>query len=588
MKYTNLDSFTPTPGALVRYLESLGIVNIDSFLYKPSPVDYESPWNLQNMDVLVDTLHKHFTAGDEFFLQVDSDTDGYTSASEFYNFFKTLYPDARIRYRIHKGKEHGVIVSTVPKTAKVVIIPDAGSNQTEEIAQLTAAGKTVLIMDHHIINHPSNYENCIIVNNQMGPTYRNKSLSGAGVVYKVLQAYDERYNNKKGLYKDFEDLAALGIVADAMDVRNLDNNAIIYNGFSNIQNEMFAGLLWQQKFSIKNPMNPTKLDVMFYIAPLINATIRSGTDEEKMALFEGFITKDSKEIISSISRGEERNETLYQFLARSAVNLRGRQNTQKEKSIASIIEQIEIEGLDKNKVLIVKTGAEDVPQNITGLVAMDIASIYRKPTLVLRPVLEDGVTYYRGSGRATPVEGFDSFMDALLDTGLMDYVEGHDNAFGASIMEDLIPTLTEKLNDALSDVDFESSLFVHCCMDDLNWNSTVIKEFAEAVPVFGQGISQPVFHFDFQLRPSEFRIQGSRGDILKFQYKGVVFIIFFAKDQVAKYLDLSEQCLKQKKEIHVECVGKASINEYNGYRNINITLDGLELTLCNPKVRSLF
>lgn len=588
MKYTNLNSFTPTPGALVRYLESLGITNIDSFLYRPSPVDYETPWNLQNIEELIDRLHYHFMAGDEFFLQVDSDTDGYTSASEFYNFFTTLYPQARIRYRIHKGKEHGVIVHTVPKTAKVIIIPDAGSNQAEEIAQLTAAGKVVLIMDHHIINHPSYCDNCVVVNNQMGPTFHNKSLSGAGVVYKILQAYDEKYNGKKGLHKEFEDLAALGIVADAMDVRNLDNNAIIYNGFSNINNEMFKALLEQQKFSIKKPENPTKLDVMFYIAPLINATIRSGTDDEKQALFEGFITKGSTEIITTMSRGEERNETLYQFLARSAVNLRGRQNTQKEKSLNKIMAQIEDERLDRNKVLIVKTGAEDVPQNITGLVAMDISSIYKKPTLILRPVNEDGCIYYRGSGRATPVEGFDSFMDALLATNIMDYVEGHDNAFGASVMEDLIPMLTEELNAALSNVDFENSLFVHCCMDDENWNSTVIKEFAEAVPVFGQGIPQPVFHFDFQIKPSDFRIQGSRGDSLKFQYKGIVFVIFFAKDQVDKYLKLSEQCLKQKKEIHVECIGKASINEYKGYRNINITLDGLELSLCDPKVRSLF
>ncbi len=588
MKYTNLNSFTPTPGALVRYLESLGVSNIDSFLYRPSPVDYETPWNLEGIEELIDKLHYHFTAGDEFFLQVDSDTDGYTSASEFYNFFTALYPGTRIRYRIHKGKEHGVIPHTVPKTAKVVIIPDAGSNQTEEIAQLTAEGKTVLIMDHHIINHPSNYDNCIIVNNQKGASYHNKSLSGAGVVYKVLQAYDEKYNGKKGFYKEFEDLAALGIVADAMDIRNLDNNAIIYNGFSNIQNEMFKGLLEQQKFSIKKPDNPTKLDVMFYIAPLINATIRSGTDEEKLALFEGFITQGSKEIITSISRGEERNETLYQFLARSAVNLRGRQNTQKQKSLEKIMAQIEEEGLNENKVLIVKTGAEDVPQNITGLVAMDISSIYKKPTLILRPVLEGGNVYYRGSGRATPVDGFESFMDVLLETNLMDYVEGHDNAFGASVMEDLIPMLTEQLNEALENVDFENSLFVHCCMDDTNWNSTVIKEFADAVPVFGQGIPQPVFHFDFQLRASDFRIQGSRGDSLKFQYKGVVFVIFFAKDLIEQYLDLSEQCLKQKKEIHVECVGKASINEYKGFRNINITLDGLELSLCNPKVRSLF
>lgn len=588
MKYTNLNSFTLTPGAMVRYLESLGVFKIDSFLYKPSPIDYESPWNLQNIDTLIDALHKHFTAGDEFFLQVDSDTDGYTSASEFYNYFTTLYPDARIRYRIHKGKEHGVIPHTVPKTAKVIIVPDAGSNQVEEIEELTRSGREVLIMDHHIVSHTKTFNNCVIVNNQLG-AFHNKSLSGAGVVFKVLQAYDERYNTTcPGLYKKFEDLAALGIVADAMDVRNLDNNAIIYNGLNNVNNDMFKALLEQQSFSIKNTQKPTKLDVMFYIAPLINATIRSGTDEEKANLFRGFITKDSKEIVFSSYRGEERQETLYQFLARSAVNLRSRQNSQKEKSLNKIIDQIEAEKLNRNKVLIVKTGAEDVPQNITGLVAMDISSIYNKPTLILRPVQEDGCVYYRGSGRATPVEGFSSFMDALLGTNVMDYVEGHDNAFGASVMEDLIPTLTEELNTALSDIDFENSLFVDCCVNDGNWNSTAIKEFAEAVPVFGQGIPQPMFHFKFQLKPSDFRIQGSRSDSLKFQYKGVVFVKFFAKDLVEQYEVLTAQCLKNRKEICVECAGKATINEYKGYRNLNILLDNLELSLAEPKVRSLF
>lgn len=587
MKYRNLKSFEPTPGALVRYLNSLGVMNIDSFLYKPSPVDYETPWNLDNIEALVDKLHTHFTQGDEFFLQVDSDTDGYTSASAFYNYFTTVFPNANIKWRVHKGKEHGVILGTVPKTAKVIIIPDAGSNQVEEIAQLTAEGRTVLIMDHHIVNHPSDYTNCVIVNNQLGG-YHNHSLSGAGVVYKVLQAYDEKYNGRAGLYKDFEDLAALGIVADAMDVRNIDNNAIIYSGLNNINNQMFRALLEEQKFSIKNPLKPTKLDIMFYIAPLINATIRSGTDEEKFELFRGFITKDSDEIIKTEYRGKERYETLYQFLARSAVNLRSRQNNQKAKSIATIVQQIEDSNLNKHRALVIKTGAEDVPQNITGLVAMELAAMYRKPVLVLRPVVEGDSVYYRGSGRSNPVEGFDSFMDVLKATGVMEYVEGHDNAFGASINEELIPTLVEQLDYKLAHIDFENTLTVNCEMDDTNWNSTVIKEFAEAVPVFGQGIPQPNFHFDFQLKSSEFRIQGSRGDILKFQYKGVVFIIFFAKEQVEHYLQLAEQCLIQKKDIHVECIGKASINEYMGYRNINITLDGLEMGLCDAKIKSLF
>lgn len=588
MNYKNNNTFIPTPGASVRYLESLGITNVDSFLYKPRPSDYESPWNLDNMDKLIDALYTGFTLDKIFFLQVDSDADGFTSSAIFYNYFKTLYPNAKIEWRIHSGKEHGVILNTVPVYADIIIIPDAGSNQVDEIEELTRTGRQVLIMDHHIVNHPSCYEGSVIVNNQISDGFYNKSLSGAGVVLKTIQAYDEKYNGKKGLYKKFEDLAAVGIIADCMDTRNLDNNAIIKNGLANVQNEMLRALLLQQSYKVDTGKVPNKIDIAFYVAPLINAVIRSGTIEEKEQFFSGFITPGCEDVVVSYWRGEKREESLYQYLARTAYNLRNRQNTQKDKSIDAICEIVERDKLNENKVLILKINASDVPQNITGLVAMEIQKRYNRPTLVLRPVQEDGKTYYRGSGRASVAENFDNFMDVLLESGLMDYVEGHDNAFGASVLESNIPALTNFLNNRLSDVDFREYNEVDCCMNDKNWNNIVLKEFGEIVDVFGYGIPQPKFHFEFQVRASDFRVQGSRGDSLKVQYKGVVFVSFLNKDLVNRYMDLNEKCLKYNKDIKVELIGRSQINEYNGFKNINIMIDNIELSLADSKVKALF
>ena len=50
----------------------------------------------------------------------------------FSNYFKLLYPDSKIEWRVHDGKEHGVILDTIPITADIIIIPDAGSNQFDE------------------------------------------------------------------------------------------------------------------------------------------------------------------------------------------------------------------------------------------------------------------------------------------------------------------------------------------------------------------------------------------------------------------------------------------------------------------------
>jgi hypothetical protein len=59
-------------------------------------------------------------------------------------------------------------------------------------------------------------------------------------------------------------------------------------------------------------------------------------------------------------------------------------------------------------------------------------------------------------------------MEALNASGLMDYVEGHDNAFGASIKDRNIMALNEFLNDYYKDVDFSFGLEVDCCIDDNN------------------------------------------------------------------------------------------------------------------------
>lgn len=71
MKFKLNNTFKPVLGASVDYLKSFGITEIDSFLYKPKPSDYESPWKLDNMKEMIDKLHDGFENNKRFFLQVD-------------------------------------------------------------------------------------------------------------------------------------------------------------------------------------------------------------------------------------------------------------------------------------------------------------------------------------------------------------------------------------------------------------------------------------------------------------------------------------------------------------------------------------
>ena len=197
---------------------------------------------------------------------ITSDTDGYTSSAIMYNFITRIAPDIEIDFNIHPEKEHGIIPDDVDYGYDFVIVPDAGSNQADELEELSRRAD-VLIIDHHIADVDVNSDRVIVVNNQTSSFFSNKSLSGAGMVYKFVQAYCETYDYGE-IYKDYQDLAAIGIIADSMDSRNLDNNYLIYHGLRNIKNPLIKELLNKRAFSVSSVEKPNKIDIAFYVPPL--------------------------------------------------------------------------------------------------------------------------------------------------------------------------------------------------------------------------------------------------------------------------------------------------------------------------------
>ncbi|MFW5889544.1 MAG: hypothetical protein ACOCUD_04105 [Bacillota bacterium] len=81
---------------LKEYLESVGVEQVESFIRKPAKEDEESYELLDNIDEAVTALYNNFKANKKFFVQVDSDVDGYTSSAIFIGFFKRLFPDVEI------------------------------------------------------------------------------------------------------------------------------------------------------------------------------------------------------------------------------------------------------------------------------------------------------------------------------------------------------------------------------------------------------------------------------------------------------------------------------------------------------------
>ena len=566
---------------MIDYLHSLGINQVESFLGAPDYTDELSPRLLTNIGQCVKMLNKGFEENKNFLLIVDCDVDGYTSASIFYRYFKNIYPNINIQWQLHEGKEHGLEaekLDDIGDDIDYVIIPDAGSAQLAEQQVLLDRGKILIIIDHHDIGKVLDHPNLVVVNNQNSPEFANKDLSGAGVVLKVIQEYGRTYLTSGA--DDYYDLAALGIIADMMDMRELDNNYIAWRGLRTIRNKMFLALLEQQSYSInaKTVLSgdipiPTKIDVAFYIAPLINGVIRAGSQEDKELLFKGFIEEPTAEYIDSEFRGVKRHETFYKYVARNSYNVKNRQNTQKEKCMQYLKSRIEANNLHRNQVIVVITSKDDkvpTPQNITGLVAMELLKEYGKPVLVLRPKTEDGKEFYRGSGRGKPAEGFDSFLEFMRGSKYCDYAEGHNFAFGASIAAEALDDFIAESNARLADVDLNSDFIeVDAIFNANNINIQMLREFAQYDYVYGNSIPQPRIVIKGVGSPANVRFMGADGTSFRVTFGGVSCVKF--KDAA-----LVEQIQKNERNM-ITVIGRPQFNEWNGATTVQLMADYVEV-----------
>jgi len=574
IKLDNKISIPAKNSYIVDYLISLGIAHkdVDSFINQPKETDQISPFKLDNMSKGIEMLKRNLSKN--MFLVVDSDADGYTSSSIIYNFIKYLNPEASITCYVHENKEHGVIVNTVPVMTDLVIIPDAGSNQTKEIQELVRLGMDVLVLDHHIVDevHQECGKSCII-NNRTSLDFHNDSLSGAGVTFKFIQGYSEA-NNLGNWYKSQADLAALGIIADMMDTRNIDNNYIIKMGIRNVRNPMILAMLRARDYSVSNILKPNPIDLAFYVAPIINGVTRMGSQEEKERMFKGLTTLSS-------------NNEWYDLIANECVNIKGRQDTATTKHMEKIEEILEATDGFCNEI-IVFCCPEDykIPPTITGLIAAKISNKYEKPTLILRPKTTNGVKQFSGSGRANKVAGFSSFKEWLSSTGLMNFASGHDMAFGASVNKDKVKELLEFANEKLKDIPFgETETKVNYLFNNTD-NFDMVKCFGENKEIYGNTIPEPVFAFDMEVETNKFRAIGKKLETIKISIENLTFIRFRSIIIVDKLKEITDE--HSSSLISVDMIGKASINEFRGNYYPQIILNDLDIEFVRTMSRKLF
>ena len=451
----------------------------------------EDSYLLDNIDKGINLLLYHIVNNNKIFLQVDSDVDGYTSSAYFINYMHRIFPyhvENNFIFRVHDGKEHGLIESTIPEEVKLVIAIDSSSNDYEEHKKLKERGIDVLIVDHHEAEKVS--ENACVINNQLS-NYPNKALSAVGVIYKVCKIIDKKLN-KNYADKDL-DLVALGLVADMMDIRVFETRYLIEEGLKEINNPFIKAMAEKNAYSIGDELTP--MGMAFYIAPLINATVRVGNLKDKILLFNSLLNFKGEEIVKSTLKGAKETDTekLATQAARNCTNLKRKQEKIKEKDLIYIEQIIQEKHLLNNKILLVLIkDNKTINGNLKGLIANQLVSKYHRPVLILTYIEETNM--YEGSGRNYDFSDFHNFKDMINSCGFCEYGEGHQSAFGCGIKPENVKGFIEYTNQLLDKYDFTTSYEVDLIIEykDLIKFQNAIGEIGNLNRYYGQNIPEPL------------------------------------------------------------------------------------------------
>lgn len=555
-------------------LISRGIKDVKAFM-NPDESALQDWRDLENIKEGVDLISA-LPATAHIGIIVDSDVDGFTSASIIGQYLSRYLPSLKIDYYIHDGKAHGLEEhwqDIQDMNFDLLIIPDAGSNDSKYAQEIKCP---ILVIDHHLVEEPISAPNMTVINNQLSPKYRNKELSGAGMAYQFCRAMD--YYFDKNWADDYIDLAALGICGDMMSGLEIENQYFWRKGFSNIKNYFFWTIAQKQSYSITgkqfatdqellDALNP--MSVAFYIVPLINAMVRVGTEEEKARMLTAFL--DGHKMVPCLKRGAKGTfEEAAVESTRECVNARARQNKLKDEAVARLEQKIFKYGLLENQILFIRLEEDDnFPSELNGLIAMQLSQRYKKPTIVARLNPEG---YVRGSIRGLTNSELGSFKAYLDSTGLFEYVQGHDNAAGCSIKNSNLSNLHRISNEQLSQYNFGEEYYEvnfkrRASEADLD---ELIRDLAEYKFVWSQQNPEPLIYVhDFFIKKSDVQIMGKNKDTVKIVKNGIAYMKFFAKNLIEE--------LNQYENIKLELVGRANLNEWNGVTTPQIFIESYEI-----------
>lgn len=363
----------------------------------------------------------------------DFDVDGTTSSVILSNTLRLLgagdliscyIPD---RFTEGYGLSRRIVERAAAEGFQIIVTADIGVKSRAEARMARERGIDLIICDHHLPDGedvPAEAFAVLCPKGSSGVDYPNKHLAACGVSLKLADALLDGHEKRGAILASLAKLAAIGTIADMVDLSASENRAIVAHGLQALnQRSNNPGLRALLKLAqVNSPI--TVFDIGFKIGPRINAAGRIAHASAVLALFDAKTDDEAMTIAFKLDAMNAQRQHIQRLLLDQ---LKG---------------MIERRDSELDRVLVFAgTEAEGFHRGVIGIACSKIVEMTGRPTFICS-IDEEGIAH--GSARSVNgfhlVEALDVVSDALVKYG------GHPMAAGFTVAATKIEEMRYRLN----------------------------------------------------------------------------------------------------------------------------------------------
>ena len=444
--------------------------------FQPELKSIHDPFLFRDMEKAALRVVKAINDNELITIYGDYDVDGTTSTSLLYLGLKKM--NARVDYYIpHRMIDgYGLSISGVDRLKEngtsLIISVDCGINSINEVETINKLGMDIIITDHHNPKEQLPQAYAIINPKLPGSKYPCLELAGVGVAYKMLMAvYIKLGVDTHEMCNKYLDLVALGTIADIVPLVG-ENRLFASIGLERLIKKQNIGLNALINLAGLTEKTLNASDIVFGIAPRINAAGRMGTALTAVRLMVSVDEKESRELAQQI----EHQNSLRQQIDQRTYN-----------EACQIIEE-KYKNMDETLFIVISS--DEWHPGVIGIVASKLVEKYYRPAVMIS--FKDGI----GSGSGRSIADFDLFEALTHVEDCLDTFGGHKYAAGLSIMAEYLDTfenqITKYMKSRISPDLLVPPLKIDSKLELYEINENLLEWLNRFAP-FGPGNMKPVF-----------------------------------------------------------------------------------------------